>query len=105
MHVETVVLLGRKKEQQNLEYVYIDYDTPENLEFSGYATCNDIIAWIQENYGFHVTRLYIAQIKDKLGIEKERDDTNLRKEGQRVPNCPKEKEEAIIEAFKHFRMI
>lgn len=52
----------------------------------------------------NVSTLYIAQMKDKLGFEK-RECHNKGEEGHRVPNCPPEKEEAIMKAFKHFKMV
>ena len=52
-----------------------------------------------------VTHLNIAKTKRKCGII-ERQNYNLPKsEGSRSPETPREKEEAIIEAFKHFQMI
>ena len=70
----------------------------------GSATYSEIKQWIMDNYGMKVSSLYVAQVKDKLGFEK-RDNYNLGADGHRVPVCPKEKEEAIIEAFKHFKML
>ena len=59
----------------------------------------------QEKYGFHVSHLNIAKTKRKCGII-ERQNYNLPKsEDSRSPKTPKEKEEAIIEAFKRFQMI
>lgn len=54
--------------------------------------------WIKEKYGFNVTNLDIGQIKDKLGLEK-RQNYNIDSGEGRVPNCPQEMEEAIVEAF------
>lgn len=52
-----------------------------------------------------VSNLYIAQVKQKCGII-ERVNYNLPKsENPRQPKCPPEKEAAIREALKHFRMI
>ena len=60
---------------------------------------------MQEEYGLHMTHLSIARRKRKCGII-ERQNYNLPKsEGSRPPETPREKEEAIIEAFKHFQMI
>ena len=65
----------------------------------------EITAYVKEKYGFHVSHLNIAQVKKKCGII-ERQNYNLPKsENSRQPNCPKEKEDAIMEAFKHFRLI
>lgn len=59
-----------------------------------------------EHYdGMNVSNLYIAQIKRKCGIEVE-DNFNLPKsKDTRQPQCPKEKENAIVEAFEYFKMI
>ena len=52
-----------------------------------------------------VSNLYIAQVKAKYGI-KERANYNLPKsEESKQPQCPKEKEVAIVEALRFFRMI
>ena len=69
------------------------------------ATYQEIQEWVQEKYGFHVSHLNIAKTKRKCGII-ERQNYNLPKsEDSRSPETPKEKEEAIIEAFKAFQMI
>ena len=63
------------------------------------ATYQEIQAWVQEHYGFHVSHLNIAKTKRKCGII-ERKNYNLPKsEDSRSPETPKEKEDAIIEAF------
>lgn len=67
-------------------------------------TYGNVKKWINEKYGFNVTNLYIGQVKSKLGLEK-RLNYNVGSGEGRVPNCPQEKEEAIIEAFKHFGLI
>lgn len=55
--------------------------------------------------GFHVTHLNIAKTKQKCGII-ERQNYNLPKsENSRSPDTPKEKEEAIIDAFLYFKMM
>lgn len=51
-----------------------------------------------------MTNLYIGQIKDKLGMEK-RKNYNIGSGEGRVPTCPQEKEETIMEAFRHFNLI
>ena len=70
----------------------------------GSATYKEIKAWIKQEYDMNVTNLYIAQIKDKCGFAK-RDNYNIGSVNGRVPNCPAEKEKAILGAFKHFGMI
>ena len=62
-------------------------------------------AYVLEHTGLKVSYLYVAQVKAKHGII-ERDCYNKPKtEGNRVPQCPLEKEKAIEEALKHFQMI
>ena len=102
-HVETVVLLGRKF-TEDIEYGYVDYEPSDDIVIKGSATYSEIKQWILDNYGMKVSSLYVAQVKDKLGFDK-RDNYNLGADGHRVHVCPKEKEEAIIAAFKHFKMI
>ena len=67
-------------------------------------TYGNIKKWVKENYGFNVTSLYIGQIKDKIGI-KERKNYNTGSGEGRVPTCPPDKEEAIMDAFRHFGLI
>lgn len=64
----------------------------------GSATYREIKAWVKEQYGLSVSSLYIAQIRDKCRFET-RENFNLGAEGQRVPTCLLEKEEAIMAAF------
>lgn len=108
VHVETVVLLGRKMvDDRNIEYEYIDYEPKDNeymRNTKGSATYAEIKAWIKKQYNVSVSNLYIAQCKDSCGFEK-RENYNTGAEGHKVPQCPDEKRELIMEAFKHFRMI
>ena len=67
-------------------------------------TYKNIKQWILDKYGFNVSTLYIAQIKDKVGLEK-RKNYNTGSGDGRVPNCPLEKEEAIMDAFRHYNLI
>ena len=106
--METVVLLGRKMvEDKNIEYEYVDYEPKDNeymRNTKGSATYAEIKAWIKKQYNVSVSNLYIAQCKDSCGFEK-RENYNTGAEGHKVPQCPDEKREMIMEAFKHFRMI
>lgn len=108
VHVETCVLLGRKiVNDKNVEYMHVDYE-PEDAEYlrgiKGSATYAEIKKWIKEQYNVSVSSLYIAQCKDECGFEK-RDNYNKGTEGHKVPQCPAEKREMIMKAFKHFKMI
>ena len=105
--VETVVLLGRKKSTEDMVYAYVDYEPEDDTYLQGMkgnATYREIKEWIKAEYGMSVSSLYVAQIKDKCGFEK-RQNYNIGENKAHVPNCPPEKEKAILKAFKHFRMI
>ena len=62
-NVETVVLLRGEKVDDHVE---IDLDVYKPERKSGTATYAEIKAYIEEKYGFKVSTLYIAQIKDKV---------------------------------------
>lgn len=69
------------------------------------ATYDEIKAYVLETSGLKVSSLYIAQVKEKMGI-KERENFNVsKKEDAKVPLCPAEKEKAIVDALNHFGMI
>lgn len=102
--VETVALLSKI---QNLPYTEVTLNLSElDLTSSeAKATYKEISRYIQEKYGFKVSNLNVAQIKRKYGII-ERANYNFPKtDNPRVPGCPKEKEDAIVDALKHFKMI
>lgn len=69
------------------------------------VTNNDIVAYIKEKYGFSVHTLYIAQVRDKLGIKLHENNRKVEQTKRKVSACPAYKEDAIIDAFKHFRCI
>jgi hypothetical protein len=52
-----------------------------------------------------VSNLYIAQTKDKCGLDKRLNYNLSKKDDPHVPECPKEKEDAIMDAFRHFGLI
>lgn len=105
VHVETVCLLSKLSEAKNHISVKVDMDEMDLTAAESKATYQEIQEWVQEKYGFHVSHLNIAKTKRKCGII-ERQNYNLPKSDEsRSPETPKEKEEAIIEAFKAFQMI
>jgi 23S rRNA (uracil1939-C5)-methyltransferase len=104
-HIETVCLLSKLSEAKNHISVKVDMDEMDVTAAESKATYQEIQEWVQEKYRFHVTHLNIAKTKRKCGII-ERVNYNLPKsENSRSPETSKEKEEAIIEAFRHFQMI
>lgn len=104
-NVETVVLLYH---QEVNNYVHVDFE-PGNADylkrFKGSATYAEIKAWVLEHYGFQVSSLYVAQVKRKCGLEVGENYNKAKSDDNKVPVCPKEKEDAIMEAFRYFRMI
>ncbi|MEG1302381.1 MAG: 23S rRNA (uracil(1939)-C(5))-methyltransferase RlmD [Lachnospiraceae bacterium] len=103
-HVETVCLLSKLKSDHHIE-VNLNMDELDLTSAESKATYDEIKEYVLENSGLKVTNLYIAQSKEKMGI-KERENHNIsKKEDAKVPNCPADKEQAIIEALKHFSMI
>ena len=102
---ETVCALSKLSEAKHHISVQVDMDELDLTAAESKATYEEIQAWVKEKYGFHVTHLNIAKTKRKCGII-ERQNYNLPKsKNSRSPETPKEKEEAIIEAFRHFKMI
>ena len=101
-HVETVILLSRKDVYERIKF---DVNV-EDLQgrASSTATYSEIKAYILEKYGLKVSSLYIAQIKDKCGFEK-RDNYNIGEGKSKELICPPEKEQAIMDAFRHFGML
>lgn len=107
VHVETVVLLSQLRQRPD-DYIEVDVDVAEleGTSAETKATYEKIKKYVAEhNDGMKVSSLYIAQVKRKCGIELA-ENFNLPKSADaRQPQCPKDKEEAITEAFKAFQMI
>ena len=101
---ETVVLLSQQNPDDRIR-VKVDLDELDETSAEAKATYKKITDWVQEHYEFHVTNLNIAQVKRKNGII-ERDNYNKPKsEDSRQPGTTPEKEKAITEALKYFKMI
>jgi len=103
-HVETVVLLSQQKPDDHIE-IEINLDEIDATSAESKATYKEIEEWVQEHYGFHVTNLNIAQVKQKHGIIERENYNKPKSENSRQPGCPEEKVKAIEEALKHFQMI
>ena len=103
-HVETVCLLSKLNTKQHIE-VELNMDELDLTSAESKATYDEIKVYILQKYGLKVSSLYIAQVKQKCGII-ERENYNKAKSGDaKQPQCPPEKEKAIMEALKHFGMI
>ena len=105
-HVETVCLLSKLHEAKHYVNVTVDMDEMDITSAESKATYEEIKKYVAEhNDGMKVSSLNIAQVKAKCGII-ERENYNLPKSGNaKQPQCPKEKEDAIVEALKYYQMI
>ncbi len=104
-HVETVVLLSKGEIDSKKERVEFSLEGMDMSGFQQDATYEQIKAYVLEKFGLKVSSLYISQIKRKCGLEVGQNYNLSKKEDAKVPQCPPEKETAIMEALKHFRMI
>ncbi len=66
------------------------------------GTCNEIRAWVHENYGFKPQDCWIYHCKELAGLPLKR-----RYAGQRPRErqCPPDKRVAIFRAFSHFGLL
>ena len=106
-HVETVVLLSQLKQKPD-DYinVTIELDNVDITYAETKATYDEIKKYVAEhNAGMKVSNLYISQVKRKCGIEVGKNYNLPKNEDSRQPQCPEDKESAIVEALKHFKMI
>lgn len=103
-HVETVLLLSQQKPDDHI-VVDLDLDELDATSAEMKATYDEIKAYVLEKHGLKVSSLYISQVKRKCGLEVGESYNLPKTEGQRVPQCPAAKEEAILNAFRHFKMI
>ena len=69
------------------------------------ATYDEIKAYVKEHKGLSVSSLYIAQEKQKCGITERENYIKAKSENTKQPKCPKDKEAAIMDALKYFKMI
>ena len=104
-HVETVCLLSKLHEAKHHVNVKLDMDELDLTSAEAKATYKEIGEWVQEKYGFHVTNLNIAQVKQKHGIIERENYNKPKSENSRQPGCPEEKVKAIEDALRHFQMI
>ena len=102
--VETVCLLSKIKSTPHID-IDLDMTELDVTAAEAKATYEEIKAYVLEHARLNVSSLYIAQIKVKHGIIKRDCYNKARTEGSRVPKCPPEKEKAIEEALRHFKMI
>lgn len=104
VHVETVVLLSQQKPDDTIE-IDLDLDELDATSAELKATYQEIKDYVLKEFGLKVSSLYISQVKRKCGIEVGENYNLPKSENARVPQCPKEKEDAIKAALKYFAML
>ena len=103
-HVEAVLLLTKLNVERYIE-VDVSMDELDVTAAESKATYNEIREHVWEHHQLRVSNLYIAQVKQKYGIIERENYHKAKNENAKQPQCPKEKEYAIVEALKHFKMI
>lgn len=102
-HVETVCQLILRKPAVHIN---IDVDVEELVQDKrGIATYGQIKDYVLEHSGLKVSSLYIAQVKQKCGIIERENYNKPKSEDAKQPQCPPEKEAAIMEALRYYGMI
>ena len=103
-HVETVCLLSKLQSKEHIE-IEVKMDELDLTAAEKKATYEEIKAYVLEHNGLKVSHLYIAQVKQKYGIIERENYNKPKSENAKQPQCPLDKENAIMEALKHFGMI
>jgi hypothetical protein len=68
------------------------------------ATYKKIQAYIKQHYGYSCKTCWIAHMKEVCGLELKQA-YNRQSSDHRKNPCPDEKQQNLINAFKHFKMI
>ena len=106
VHVETVCLLSKLHEAKHHVNVRLDMDELDITSAESKATYEEIKSYVAEhNEGMKVSNLYIVQVKAKYGIIERENYNKPKSEDEMQPQCPKDKEKAIMEALKAYKMI
>ena len=102
--VEVVALLSKLNVDKHIS-VEVELDELALTSAESKATYKQIKEYVLNKFGFKVSALYIVQIKRKCEIEVKGHYNKSKKENQRVSQCTPEKEGAIMDALRHFKMI
>ena len=103
-HVEAVLLLTKLNVERHIK-VDVNMEELDVTAAESKATYNEIQDYVWEHHQLKVSNLYIAQVKQKYGIIERENYNKPKSENAKQPKCPKEKEDAIVEALRHFQMI
>ena len=103
-HCEVVCALSKLDIYQKIT-VDLKMDELDVTAAETKATYEEIREYVKEHTGLNVSDLYIAQVKRKCGIKERQNYNKPKVENPKQLKCPTEKEKAIREALKHFKMI
>ena len=103
-HCEAVLLLSKLNVDRHIE-VDVNMEELDVTAAESKATYNEIREHVWEHHQLSVSNLYIAQVKQKYGIIERENYNKPKSENAKQPKCPKEKEDTIVEALRHFQMI
>lgn len=103
-HVETVCALSKLDVYQKIT-VDLKMDELDVTAAETKASYEEIREYVKEHTGLNVSDLYIAQVKQKCGIKERQNYNKPKAENPKQLKCPPEKEKAIREALKYFKMI
>lgn len=96
--------MSQQKPSDKIE-VDLDLDELDVTSAETKATYAKIKDFVLNEHGLKVSNLYISQVKRKCGIEVGENYNLAKSEDSKQPNCPEDKEKAIISAFKNFGMM
>jgi len=105
-NITVIMILALLSKLNIKQHIEIDIHMDE-LDLTGAekkATYEEIKEYVLEHTGFKVSNLYIAQVKQKCGIIERENYNKSKSEESKQPQCPPEKEAAIVDALKHFGM-
>jgi len=102
--VETVVQLSRKTPD---DIIHVDLDLTDLplTKAEAAATYTQIKEYVMDQTGLKVSSLYVSQVKRKCGLEVGDSYNKSKNEEAKQPQCPPEKETAIMAALRHYKMI
>lgn len=103
VHCEVVCLLSKLKSDKYIE-VEVKMEELDLTAAESKATYVEIKQYVLDKTGLKVSQLYIAQVKRKHRLI-ERINYNLGEKESKVPQVPPEKERAIEDALRYFKMI
>ena len=103
-HVEAVLLLTKLNVERHIE-VDVNMEELDVTAAESKATYNEIRDYVWEHHQLKVSNLYIAQVKEKCGIKKRENYNKPKSNYNRQPRCPSEKETAIRDALKFYKII